>query len=343
MTTSSADRTNRRQLLAALCALPLATACQQAEREFKQVWQTFGTIVKIRLNAVSQSQANKAFSALTTVFDQLNRDWYAWGEGELGTLNQTLRSQSSARISMSLASLLQHARDFHRRSNGLFNACTGNLTETWGLHALPREDEPAVPDAQSIAAAQRLTRCDLRVDDTQMLVSVATPGVIIDLGGIAKGAALGVAANTLRDAGIRRALIDIGGDLIAVGGRADRPFRIGLRHPRSDRPLAAVELAPGEAVMSSGDYARFFEIDGQRYQHILDPRSGYPVAARAATVIHHDPILADVAATALVVAGAGQFSSVCDALDVTDALLVDKMGNMVNTDAMRARLETFDS
>ncbi|MEO0575197.1 MAG: FAD:protein FMN transferase [Pseudomonadota bacterium] len=297
--------------------------------------------MKIRLSAASQAQASAAFDALAARFVELNRDWYAWGDGELGAVNRTLASASSAPVSPSLALLLRKARDYTTRTGGLFNVCTGRLTQTWGLHELPRSGIPRIPDAEDIAAARLAARCDLTIDPAGLRVSVAHAGVIIDLGGIAKGAILGIAVAILKQSGIDRALIDVGGDLAAIADAPATPFRIGLRDARSSTPLGAIELGSGEAVMSSGDYARYFEVDGKRYQHILDPRSGYPVATRAATVIHRDPVLADVAATALVVGGATQFSSVCDALGVSTALLIDKLGNMVNTDAMRQRLEVL--
>jgi thiamine biosynthesis lipoprotein len=80
----------------------------------------------------------------------------------------------------------------------------------------------------------------------------------------------------LRRQGINNALINIGGNVIALGNKAGRKWKVGIQHPRQAGPLATVELADGEAIGTSGDYQRYFEIDGKRYPHLLDPRIGYP-------------------------------------------------------------------
>ena len=143
----------------------------------------------------------------------------------------------------------------------------------------------------------------------------------------------------LRDAGIENAIIDIGGDLTVLGHINGRPARIGIRSPRSDDTLAWLDVMDGETVVTSGDYERFFEVGGRRYQHILDPRNGYPVAHTiSATVLHQDPVLADAAATALLVAGPGAFEELCAVLGVDEALIVSASGDLRLTQAMEKRL-----
>ncbi|MEL6870700.1 MAG: FAD:protein FMN transferase [Pseudomonadota bacterium] len=328
----------RRELIGTLLTLPL-TACSRPAQTHRRTWQTFGTLVSVALDARSERHAQAALTALNGLFGAINRDWYAWGDGELGTLNRTLQTARSAQVSPPLAALLADAATLGARSGNRFSACTGNLSQTWGLHTLQQQPSPPVPDAIAVTTAQQHIDCQLHVDLAAEQIRVAKPGVVLDLGGIAKGAALRDAIAALLLFDVSRALIDVGGDLMAYGTDAAEPYTIGLRDPRADKPLAAITLQAGESVFSSGDYARFYEADGQRYQHIIDPRSGYPVETRAATVIHNDPVLADVAATALVVGGADEFSSVCDALGVTNALLIDRLGNMVNTKAMQQRLQ----
>ncbi|HPE05609.1 MAG TPA: FAD:protein FMN transferase, partial [Thauera sp.] len=99
---------------------------------------------------------------------------------------------------------------------------------------------------------------------------------LLDLGGYAKGYALDRAAAILREAGTVNALINIGGNVMALGGKGDQPWRIGIQHPRAPAPLATLPLYDGEAIGTSGDYQRYFELDGERYAHLLDPRTGQP-------------------------------------------------------------------
>ena len=107
-------------------------------------------------------------------------------------------------------------------------------------------------------------------------MSSRNPAVQLDLGGYAKGYALDRAAAILREAGTVNALINIGGNVMALGGKGDQPWRIGIQHPRAPAPLATLPLYDGEAIGTSGDYQRYFELDGERYAHLLDPRTGQP-------------------------------------------------------------------
>ena len=162
---------------------------------------------------------------------------------------------------------------------------------------------------------------------------------MLDLGGIAKGAILEQFVGILSAAGVLNAIIDIGGDLTVMGHMKGRTARIGVRAPRSEDVLGWIEVLDGETVMTSGDYERFFEHDGIRYQHVLDPRSGYPVQETiSASVVHRDPVLADAAATALLVAGPGEFEQLCELLGLEEALIVSASGDLRLTPAMEKRL-----
>jgi thiamine biosynthesis lipoprotein len=98
--------------------------------------------------------------------------------------------------------------------------------------------------------------------------------VALDFGGYLKGVALDRAADILRSQGVRNALINIGGNILALGYKEGRKWRVGIQHPRRAGALATVELNDGEAIGTSGDYQRYFELDGKRYPHLLDPRTG---------------------------------------------------------------------
>ena len=108
----------------------------------------------------------------------------------------------------------------------------------------------------------------------------------LDLGGYAKGYALDRAAELLRKQGIHNALINIGGNVLALGQHGNRPWRVGIQHPRKPGALATLELHDGEAIGTSGDYQRYFMLGKVRYCHLIDPRSGYPMqGVQAVTVL----------------------------------------------------------
>ena len=159
-------------------------------------------------------------------------------------------------------------------------------------------------------------------------------GMSIDLGGVAKGYAAQRGAQALIECGISHALIDAGGNIVAVGSRPDgEPWQIGIRDPRGESmndtvgpTLSIVDCA----VATSGDYERRFVLDGKRYHHILDPKTGMPVdTVRSATVIANDSLHADMLSTAVFVLGPDEGIELIESLDEVSAMLVDDCGNKV--------------
>lgn len=176
----------------------------------------------------------------------------------------------------------------------------------------------------------------LRIDGTT--VSAHVPGLRLDLGGIAKGEAVDRIVALLRRHGVASALVNAGGDVRAIGARGARPWRIGIRDPRGPGVIGVIELADGEAAFSSGDYERHYEHEGQRFHHILDPRTGHPAEGTlAVTVVMPMGVTADAVTTALFVAG-DRWRATAEALGVQAALRVAADGEVETTEAMRARL-----
>ena len=162
---------------------------------------------------------------------------------------------------------------------------------------------------------------------------------MLDLGGIAKGAILEDSATLLAGLGIDSAIVNIGGDLIVIGESDGRSAHIGILSPFEAEAIASIDVFGGETIVTSGNYERFVEIGGRRYPHTLNPRTGLPVDHTASvTVVHADAMLADAAATALMVGGAAEFEQLTEALGLRYALLIDASGELSLTDEMDNRL-----
>ncbi|HYR05311.1 MAG TPA: FAD:protein FMN transferase, partial [Gallionella sp.] len=170
--------------------------------------------------------------------------------------------------------------------------------------------------------------------------------VQLDLGGYAKGYALDRAAELLRKQGIRNALINIGGNVLALGQHGKRPWRVGIQHPRKPGALATLELHDGEAIGTSGDYQRYFMLGNIRYCHLIDPRNGHPVqGVQAATILTHGPragVLSDAASKPLFIAGTDGWRAAAAQMNLAEAMLVDAQGNIHLTAGLQKRLEFID-
>ncbi len=300
----------------------------------------FGTDIRLEIRAGEPAQTAGATSSLQERFRVAERDWYAFGTGELARVNERLARGQPAAVSTELAPLITRALDFYTRSGALFDPGVCALVRLWQFDsetALAAATGPPAPAALQALQARQGTLADARFDGQTLS---ATRPLCIDLGGMAKGTALEQARQILGQHGIHAALVDIGGSSqLALGRNGSRAWFIGLKDPRAERVIGRLALASGEAASTSGDYERGYTRDGRRYHHILDPRTGEPTTGSASvTVVSRDAELADAASTALMVAGPERFLQVSAALKITAALLITPAGELLTTPEMAARL-----
>ncbi|MDZ7751947.1 MAG: FAD:protein FMN transferase [Gammaproteobacteria bacterium] len=317
--------------------LVLAAGCEAPPQLHQRQLYTFGTLVEVSLWGVEADLAEQAFEALAGEFDYMNEAWHAWRPGTLGTFNERCATGEPFEGDPGVVDLVRLGTTLSERSSGLFNPAIGRLVALWGFHAdLPEPRAPPVAAiAELVAAAPAMT--DIHLDDTT--VRCTNTAVRLDFGAFAKGYGVDRAMERLRELGIDDAVINAGGDLRAIGSKGERPWQIGVRHPRGPGALARLEVAGDESVFTSGDYERHFEWQGTRYHHIIDPRTGWPSrGAASATVVHGDATTADAAATALMVTGAGAWPAVAARLGVTEALVITADLEIEMTPAMEQRL-----
>jgi thiamine biosynthesis lipoprotein len=334
--------TIRYRLLALLLVLLLG-ACSK-EPFYQEQAYVFGTQVDVSIYGEDEAKARQATVAVMHEFQRLHDMLHAWKPSELSSLNTAIAQGKSLQVSPELAAMLQDAAQVSARSEGLFNPAIGGLIQTWGFQA---DDFKAVlPEEKQVAA---LVRAKPQMSDLQVgakEVRSKNRLVKLDLGGYAKGYALDRAVAILREQGIRNALINIGGNVMALGAHGSRPWMVGIQHPRKPGPLAVLELHDGEAIGTSGDYQRYFELDGKRYCHLIDPRSGYPVqGVQAVTILTHGEhagLRSDSNSKPLFIAGATGWADAARRMQLEEALLIDGQGVVHLTAAMQKRLKFTD-
>jgi len=314
-------------------------ACSPPPLHQQQAY-VFGTLVEVSIHGAPEAQASQAAAAVLARFDELHRTLHAWQPSELSRLNATLARGASATVSPGLAAMLRDVQRLSIQSNELFNPSIGGLVALWGFHAdMP---QARVPDDSAITdwLARRPRMTDLIIDGNT--IGSLNPAVRLDLGGYAKGRALDDAVALLQAHGIENALVNIGGNVIALGMHGERPWRVGVQHPRKSGTLATLDLHDGEAIGTSGDYQRFFEAGGRRYSHLIDPRTGIPAAGmQSVTVLiagEQAGTRSDALSKPLFIDGAGQLAENAARLGIDRYLAVDSAGQMHVSTAMKARL-----
>ena len=329
-----------RQAIIVLCcmALVLLAGCQRNEEQSAELF-VFGTIVEIKLWGASQDEASNAFTELQQMFQGMHRDWHAWEPGRLMDINAAFASGQSATADEDIIAMIRQSQLVEKASGGRFNPAIGALIRLWGFHT---SDYPIVgppPSQAQISAVMdhHPSSDDIHINGLELLSD--NPAVQLDFGGIAKGYAVDLTIARLRELGISNAIVNAGGDLRAMGSHGDRPWRVAVRKPGGGN-IGTIEVRGDEAIFTSGNYERFRQDKTERYPHIIDPTTGWPAKDIASvTVITSEGLLADAAATALVVAGLEAWPQVARELDLDRIAVVDESGRVYLTAELEKRIQ----
>lgn len=309
MTDKLEARLGRRALLAGLgggallllggSAVWLGSRRRPTLRASRRVMGTRATLLVHHASpATAEAAMDAAFAALDDVARRMTRYDAA---SEIGRLNAQRGRwwPVSADTDMVLAAALTVAR----ATDGCFDPCVERIVSAWGFHThtppatLPL---PLRPTGASTATGAYRGLASRPAEGGARLWRLPADNPGLDLGGIAKGHAIDRAVAALRRAGVTQALVNVGDDIHALGQAPDGgPWRIGVRHPRRPGALLTTLRLREQAVATSGDYMNFFERDGRRYSHLIDPRVGAPGEAQQSTsVVADSAMLADALATA---------------------------------------------
>lgn len=229
---------------------------------------------ELQLDGADAARARRAADAAIADVRRIEAKYSRYRDDSLTARINRAAGGAAVAIDAETAALLAYADRCHAESGGRFDVTSGVLRRAWDF----RREPPRLPEPRVLADALALVGWR-EVEWSERSIRLPRAGMEIDFGGIGKEYAADRAATICAGHGVAHGLVNLGGDVRAVGPQADgRPWRVGIRHPRApDRAIAYVDLADG-AVATSGDYERFFEIDGRRYCHVLDPRTGMPVA-----------------------------------------------------------------
>jgi thiamine biosynthesis lipoprotein len=299
------------------------TAAPLSRSEF-----VLGTVCTVTLYEKSAA-ADVVFRALFSRLRELEDIFSANRPGtDLDRINQNAGIVATA-APPELIDLLEKARFYAELSGGAFDPSIGPLVKLWGIGS----EDARVPDQAEIEAVLPLINWrDIIIDREARTVFLNKPGMALDLGAIAKGYAADEAVRIVEEAGLSRAIIDLGGNIFAYGvkepgrnGAPDTPWRVGVQNPLEERGayIGVLEVL-NKTVVTSGMYERFLETGGRRYHHILSPETGYPSdkGLLSVTIVADRSADADALSTAAFVLGYEAGSVLVSAIPGAEAIFV---------------------
>ena len=329
------------RLFLILAGALLLAACNRTPLQEQQAY-VFGTRVEVLVASADPAHGRQAIAAVLREFDRLHSAYHAWQPSQLTALNSAISDGRPQQVTRELAEFVAEAQALSKQGDYLFDPGIGRLIKLWGFQSDEFKAELPPEDEIRQWLAKKPSIADLNIDGTTIRSS--NRAVALDFGGYLKGVALDRAAAILRAQGIHNALINIGGNVMALGSKDGRKWRVGIQHPRQPGPLATVTLDDGEAIGTSGDYQRFFELGDKRYAHLLDPRTGYPADhTQAVTILvpagPHAGTLSDAASKPIFIAGPDAWRAMAEKMGIGLVLRVDRDNRVFVSAALRQRLE----
>lgn len=317
------------RLLILAVLVTLAGRAGAAPRLVARVGTSMGTQVRIAVfTEASEANIDRAVQA---AFDELNRleqlmtTWR--DDSEVSRINQNAGMKPVV-VSEDTFSVLQTAQQASRLSGGAFDVTY------YALHGLWKFDddlEARVPDAKVLA--DRLGKVNYRkliLDANRKTAFLSESGMALGVGGIGKGYAVDRVAEVMKRAGFANVIVQAGGDLLCAGSKGGAPWMAGIRDPRGESSDVLATLALSDhAFSTAGDYERFFILDGRRYHHIIDIKTGYPATrSRSVTVYAKTALWADALDDAVFVMGWQKGIKLVDSLPDVGAVIVDAHGKV---------------
>ena len=297
-----------------------------------------GTIVFVTGVAPDDATAHRAVDAGLKEIRRLEELLSTWiPDSELSQVNAAA-GQQPVPVSKETMVLLKQSLEMDRLTTGGFNIAIGPAVAAWNV-----SDEGRVPTLHEINAIRPLIDIgNLKLNLQSGTVFLTRSDMQVDVGGIGKGFAADLAAEVMIAAGATAGVVAISGDIKTFGRMPDgQQFVFGIQHPRLEQSnvLATIELED-EAVSTAGDYQRYFEQDGVRYHHILDPQTLQPArSTQSVTVIASQGVMADGLDTGIFVMGPEKGMALIERLPEVEGVIVDAEGNVTISSGLKSRLQ----
>ena len=297
----------------------LLSGCSGLKKEQNQVYTDtlFDTVVRIEILDRADEEVLKGCENICKKYHAMFSNKIE--DSEISRINSA--GGNSVEVSDETVTLLRKAIYYGDLSNGAFDVTIAPVSNLWDFHA----EAPALPAPEAIyEAASHVDYKNILIDGNT--VRLLDPYASIDVGGIAKGYIADILKKYLKEQGVKHAVINLGGNVLAMGSRLDgSDYNIGIQKPfdMTGEPITSVRIS-NKSVVTSGTYQRYFEADGKLYHHILDPNTGYPCENNltSVTIITNSSLTADALSTTCFLLGYDKSMRLIEQLDNVDAIFI---------------------
>lgn len=315
-----------------MLAFLLCAALQEAGHTHYR-GKAMGSDLEIEVFGDTQARCDRAVADALAEIDRLDRMMTDWKpESPLMDINRAA-GERPVPTTPELFFLIDRSKRVSELTEGAFDISFAGAGKLWNWRA----QDPQIPDAATVKASIATVGWKgILLDAKDQSVFLSKPGMRIGLGAIAPGYAGDRAIEKIRALGIRDACVNLSGDLMAIGKKAGEPWKVGITHPRRKGETIAVLPVSNAAVSTSGDYERYFEKDGKRYCHIIDPRTGYPAdRCQSVTIVAPNLAFADGLATGVFVLGPEKGMALVEKLEGVQAMIVAADGTVSFSPGLR--------
>lgn len=315
-----------------LVVLLASCAKKQAEPQ-SQSFFMLGTVCKVTIYDNPTAEAFSAsFARLKEIEDRMS---LRNQKSEVAEINRQAGKKAVV-VSSETFVVIQKALEIAALSSGAFDPTVGPLVQAWDIGG----DSPRKPPQEEIDSLLPLIGYDRVVLDTETLsVFLKDEGMILDLGGIAKGYAADEVARILHEHGVSHAIVNLGGNVLTLGNKTDgKPWKIGVQDPEALRGEYVMILSlVDQTLVTSGPYERFLELDGEVYHHILNTKTGYPVKSdyTSVSIVTKNSLLADALSTSLYALGYEDGMALINTLEDVEAIFMTREKKILLSEGLK--------
>lgn len=288
-------------------------------RLVKRTQILLGTVVEIQIREKDQTKADNAISKAFEEIKRIDELFSTYNDkSEVWRINHS--SDTLLKIDDEIYNLLVLCDSVTKLSDGYFDVSLDNLTKLWGFST----NNPKLPTKIEIDSVLKISGWEnIRLIGNQSIIKKKNIG--FNFGAIAKGYAVDKSIEVLKNLGIKEALVNAGGDVAVIG----KGWKVGVQHPRDIKEIIKILELGNITVATSGDYEQYFEVEGKRYHHILNPKTGYPSnGVQSVSIINESNTFADGLATAVFILGKEKGLQLIESLKNTDAMIIDEKGEV---------------